>query len=48
MVEDVKPGGVFLINCQWDEKELSEKLNAETKRYIERTTFSSTPLTLST
>ena len=31
MVEDVKPGGVFLINCQWDEKELSEKLNAETK-----------------
>ena len=22
-VEDVKPGGVFLINCQWDEKELS-------------------------
>ena len=34
MVEDVKPGGVFLINCQWDEKELSEKLNAETKRYI--------------
>ena len=31
---DVKPGGVFLINCQWDEKELSEKLNAEAKRYI--------------
>ena len=34
MVNDVKPGGVFLINCQWDEKELSEKLNAEAKRYI--------------
>ncbi|MBQ6542223.1 MAG: pyruvate:ferredoxin (flavodoxin) oxidoreductase, partial [Lachnospiraceae bacterium] len=34
MVNDVKPGGVFLINCQWDEKELGEKLNAETKRYI--------------
>ena len=34
MVQDVKPGGVFLINCQWDEKELGEKLNAETKRYI--------------
>ena len=34
MVQDVKPGGVFLINCQWDEKELAEKLNAETKRYI--------------
>ena len=34
MVNDVKPGGVFLINCQWDEKELFEKLNAEAKRYI--------------
>ncbi len=34
MVQDVKPGGVFLINCQWDEKELGEKLNAETKQYI--------------
>ncbi len=34
MVNDVKPGGVFLINCQWDSAELSEKLNAETKRYI--------------
>ena len=34
MVSDVKPGGVFLINCQWDEAELAEKLNAETKRYI--------------
>lgn len=34
MVQDVKPGGVFLINCQWDEAELNEKLNAETKQYI--------------
>lgn len=34
MVQDVKPGGVFLINCQWDAEELTEKLNAETKRYI--------------
>ncbi len=34
MVNDVKPGGVFLVNCQWDEKELAEKMNAETKRYI--------------
>ena len=36
MVNDVKPGGVFLIDCQWDEKELGEKLNAEAKRYIAR------------
>ena len=34
MVNDVKPGGVFLINCQWSDKELAKKLNAETKRYI--------------
>ncbi len=34
IVNDVKPGGVFLINCQWDDAELSEKLNAETKQYI--------------
>ena len=34
MVNDVKPGGRFLINCQWDEAELSSKLNAEAKRYI--------------
>ena len=34
MVNDVKPGGVFLINCQWDKDELAAHLNAETKRYI--------------
>ena len=34
MVNDVKPGGVFLINCQWDAEELSHHLNAEAKRYI--------------
>ncbi len=34
IVNDVKPGGVFLINCQWDDAELAEKLNAETKQYI--------------
>jgi len=34
MVNDVKPGGVFLINCQWDADELATKLNAEAKRII--------------
>ena len=34
MVNDVKPGGVFLINCQWTPEELDHHLNAETKRYI--------------
>ena len=34
MVQDVKPGGVFLINCQWTPEELNTHLNAETKQYI--------------
>ncbi len=34
MVQDVKPGGVFLINCQWSAEELDKHLNAETKQYI--------------
>ncbi len=34
MVQDVKPGGVFMINCQWDDAELETKLNAEAKKYI--------------
>ena len=34
MVNDVKPGGVFLINCQWTPDELDTKLGAEAKRYI--------------
>ena len=34
MVQDVKPGGVFLINCQWSAEELDAHLNAEAKRYI--------------
>jgi len=34
VVNDVKPGGVFLINCQWDLAELEHHLSAEAKRYI--------------
>ncbi len=34
MVNDVKPGGVFLINCQWTPEELEAKLPAEAKRII--------------
>ncbi len=34
MVNDVKPGGVYLINCQWDFDELNAKMPAEAKRYI--------------
>ena len=34
MVNDVKPGGTFLINCQWTPEELNEHMPAEAKRYI--------------
>ncbi|MEE1027055.1 MAG: pyruvate:ferredoxin (flavodoxin) oxidoreductase [Agathobacter sp.] len=34
MVQDVKPGGVFMINCQWSDEELAEHLNADAKKYI--------------
>ena len=34
IVRDVKPGGVFLINCQWTPEELSKHLAASEKRYI--------------
>ena len=34
IVQDVKPGGVFLINCQWDMAELEHHLDAASKRYI--------------
>ena len=34
MVNDVKPGGVFMINCQWSAEELNEHMPAEAKRYI--------------
>ena len=34
MVQDVKPGGVFMINCQWTPEELEHHLDAAAKRYI--------------
>ncbi len=34
MLNDVKPGGVFLINCQWDAAELDTDIPPEAKRYI--------------
>ena len=34
MVRDVKPGGVFLINCQWSDEELDKHMPAVAKRYI--------------
>ncbi len=34
MVRDVKPGGTFLINCQWTAEELDKHMPAVAKRYI--------------
>ncbi len=34
MVEDVKKGGSFLLNCPWSDEELNEKLPGNVKRYI--------------
>ncbi len=34
MVQDVIPGGTFLLNCQWTVEELDEKLPAPVKAYI--------------
>ena len=34
MVQDVKPGGSFLLNCTWTDEELEQHLPASVKRYI--------------
>ena len=34
IVQDVKPGGVFLINCQWKPEEVGNHLDAASKKYI--------------
>ena len=34
MVQDVKPGGIYMINCQWTDEELNQHMQAEAKQYI--------------
>lgn len=34
IVEDLKEGGSFLLNCSWDEKELEDRLPNKMKKYI--------------
>ncbi len=34
MVQEVKDGGLFLLNCYWKEKDLEENLPGQVKRYI--------------
>ncbi len=34
MVQDLKKGGTFLLNCSWNEDEIESKLPAKVKKYI--------------
>ncbi len=34
MITDIKPNGVFLLDCPWSEAELDEKLPAKVRKYI--------------
>ncbi len=34
MVQDIKPGGIFLLNCSWDVEELGKRLPAKMKNYL--------------
>ncbi len=34
IVDEIKPGGTFLLNCQWNMEELEKHLPAQVKRYI--------------
>ena len=36
MVQDLKEGGIFLLNCTWDNAQLEEQLPASVKRFIAR------------
>jgi pyruvate-ferredoxin/flavodoxin oxidoreductase len=34
IVNELKPGGTFLLNCSWDEAELEQKIPADVKQYL--------------
>ncbi len=34
MVQDIKPGGTFLLNCQWSKDEVEQYLPGQVKRYL--------------
>ncbi len=36
IVQDIKPGGTFLLNCEWQPEDLDSHLSAEVKRYLAR------------
>ncbi len=46
MVQDVKPGGIFMINCQWTDEELDIILTLKLRSTFMITRFSFTQSTL--
>ncbi|MDD2217852.1 MAG: pyruvate:ferredoxin (flavodoxin) oxidoreductase [Eubacteriales bacterium] len=34
IVTEIKPGGTFLLNCEWGPEELEEKISADIRKYI--------------
>ncbi len=40
VLEGLKPGGTFLLNCNWIPEELAEKLPAEMKQYLAKNNIS--------
>ncbi len=40
MVRDVKPGGAFLLNCQWSDEEFNKHFPANAKRYVAKNNIS--------
>ena len=34
IVQDIKPGGIFLLNCSWNVDELTARLPAAAKKYL--------------
>ncbi|MFR9257034.1 MAG: 2-oxoacid:acceptor oxidoreductase family protein [Merdibacter sp.] len=48
MVEDLKDGGTFLLNCGWDMDEINKRMPAKEKRYIAEHNINPTPSMVST
>ena len=44
MVRDVKPGGTFLVNCQWTPEEFASHMPANAKRYIAKNNINVYPV----
>lgn len=43
MVHDIKPGGIFLLNCGWSMEELERRFTGDGKAYLAKITSTFTP-----